>query len=112
MLYAPPMNRDAEKAKQIGRRIQQARREAGGMTQRELGELIGVTERSVAAYERGEVIPYRYLRDLERILGVEAAWLLHGDEAVHTAEARKMDDVLVLLRELRADLAELRREKN
>lgn len=72
------------------------------MTQRELGELIGVTERSVAAYESGDVIPYRFLRDLERVLGVEAAWLLHGEDAVRTTESAQLADVLVELRELRA----------
>lgn len=101
-LYHPRMARDKSKAKEIGRRIKQARLEAGGMTQRELGDLLGVTERSVAAYETGEVVPYRFLRDLERVLGAEAAWILHGEEATRTQEARQLDEVMTLLRELRA----------
>ncbi len=69
------------KATEIGRRIKLARKESGGMTQRELGDLLGVTERSVAGYEAGEVIPYRFLRQLESALNRPAAWILYGDEA-------------------------------
>lgn len=72
----------SEKGRQIGSRIAEARHEAGGMAQRELGDLCGVTERSVQAWEAGEVIPYRYLRELESALGRPAAWFLHGPEAV------------------------------
>ena len=86
----------SEKGREIGLRIAEARREAGGMGQRELGELVGVTERSVQAWEAGEVIPYRYLRDLERALGRPAAWLLHGPEAVlgHDESSRQILEAL------------------
>jgi transcriptional regulator with XRE-family HTH domain len=103
--------KDVQKAKEIGRRIQQARQEAGGMTQRELGDLLGVTERSVAAYESGQVVPYRFLRELENILNVEAAWILHGEEAMRTQESRQMDEMLVMLKELRAAVADLQAER-
>lgn len=77
------MAREAsDKGRQIGARIAEARHEAGGMSQRELGELCGVTERSVQAWESGTVIPYRYLRDLESATGKPAAWFLHGEEAI------------------------------
>lgn len=74
--------RVSEKGREIGLRIAEARHEAGGMGQRELGELVGVTERSIQAWEAGEVIPYRYLRDLESATGKPAAWFLHGPDAV------------------------------
>jgi len=106
------MKKDPKKAQEIGSRIAQARKETGGMTQRELAELIGVTERSIAAYEAGDVVPYRFLRDLERVLGVEAAWLLHGDEVMKTAESRQLDEMLVMLRELRTEVDALRREQD
>lgn len=73
------MARDVQKAQEIGRRIAQARQEAGGMTQRELGELVGVTDRSIIAYEKGEVVPYRLLPKLESALGRTAAWFLYGE---------------------------------
>lgn len=49
------------------------------MKQRELADLLGVTERSVIAYEQGDVVPYRFMRELERVLDTSAAWLLHGE---------------------------------
>lgn len=71
-----------QKATEIGLRIIQARQELGGMKQEELADLIGVSTRSMQAYESGEVVPYRKMRDLERILQRPMAWILHGDEAV------------------------------
>lgn len=68
------------RAAEIGARIALARREADGMTQRELADLLGVTERSVAAYESGEVIPYRFMRQLEQLLNRPANWLLYGEQ--------------------------------
>lgn len=62
----------------IGRRIAQARREAG-LTQEELGQLIGVTTRSIQGYEAGSVIPYRHLRRLEEVTGKPRGWLLYGE---------------------------------
>lgn len=66
--------------REIGQRIRQARLEASGMTQRELGEQVGVTERSVAAWERGQVIPYRHMEALTSVLGVSSQWILHGEQ--------------------------------
>lgn len=82
----------SEKGREIGSRIATARHEAQGMSQRELGDLVGVTERSIQAWEAGEVIPYRYLRDLERALNRPAAWFLHGEAAVigHDESAREI----------------------
>lgn len=74
--------RSTEKGREIGSRIAESRKEAGGMSQVELGELVGVTVRSIQAWESGEVIPYRYLRALESALGRPAAWFLHGEDAV------------------------------
>lgn len=69
-----------ERAKEIGGRIALARKEADGMTQRELADLLGVTERSVAAYEAGEVIPYRFMRQLEQLINRPANWILYGEQ--------------------------------
>ena len=80
------------KSREIGRRIALARREAGGMTQRELSDLLGVTERSIAAYEAGDVIPYRLMKRLEAVTNRPASWILYGDSAGSAIE--------VLLREI------------
>ena len=88
------------RAREIGKRIQQARKEAGGMTQRELGDLLGVTERSVAAYEAGDVVPYRYLRQLESTLNRPAAWFLYGEEVRPDQVTEQQEEILRLLREI------------
>lgn len=77
------------------------------MTQRELADLLGVTERSVAAYEAGEVIPYRFMRQLEQLLNRPANWILYGESSAAEdwqkafAEiTRKLDEILSQLPEL------------
>lgn len=69
----------------VGRRIARARRDAGGMTQRELANLLQVSERSVAAYEAGTVLPFKYLGKIEAAVDKPRAWLLYGDEALPDA---------------------------
>jgi DNA-binding XRE family transcriptional regulator len=75
-----PKKKDSLRAKEIGGRIKQARHEAGGMTQRELAELVGVTERSIAGWEAGQVIPFRWMRLIESAVGRPAEWILYGDK--------------------------------
>lgn len=67
-------------AHEIGKRLIEARRELG-MSQRELADLIHVSERSMQAYESGDVIPYRKLKDLGDVLSRPMSWILHGDKA-------------------------------
>lgn len=50
------------------------------MTQRQLGDKIGVTERSVAGWEGGERIPFAHIPKLAQILKRPEDWILHGDE--------------------------------
>src|SRR3990167_6631067 len=97
---------EKERALEVGRRIAQARKEVNGtgMTQRELADLLGVSERSVAAYEAGEVIPYRFMRDLENYLDRPASWILHGTETID-----RDDQLLELLNQIKALRAEVRK---
>ena len=55
------------------------------MTQRELANLLQVSERSVAAYEAGAVLPFKYLGKIEAAVDKPKAWLLYGDEALPDA---------------------------
>jgi transcriptional regulator with XRE-family HTH domain len=80
-------------AQEIGKRIAQSRREAEGMTQRELADLLRVTERSVAAYEAGDVVPYRFMRQLEEILQKPASWLLYGEDAVPVVQVEALEEI-------------------
>jgi transcriptional regulator with XRE-family HTH domain len=104
-------NHKGERAKEIGARIALARKEADGMTQRELADLIGVTERSVAAYEAGEVIPYRFMRQLEQLLNRPASWILYGEQAAPADEVmeqllKRQEEMAKQLREIKALLNE------
>ena len=68
-------------AKEVGRRITQARRELG-ITQVEFAKKVGASQRSAQAWETGEVIPYRWMKKVSRVLRREPEWILHGDEAI------------------------------
>jgi transcriptional regulator with XRE-family HTH domain len=91
-------------AKEVGRRIAQSRKELDGMTQRELGDLVSVTERSVAAWELGEVIPYRHMRRLEEVLQRPASWLLYGESATPPNLQQQLDDIFKQLSEIKTAL--------
>lgn len=67
-------------AGQIGARIAEARRLADGMTQEQLGELIGVSTRSIQAYEGGDTIPWKHLRLIGKVTKRSVDWFLYGDE--------------------------------
>jgi transcriptional regulator with XRE-family HTH domain len=62
------------KRKEIGARIRTARNEQG-LTQIELADLLGISERSMQGYEIGEVIPYRRLHELSKVLQVSVPYL-------------------------------------
>lgn len=72
-------NEEVEYRKQVGRRVVEARRELG-ISQKELAELIHTSERSMQAYESGEVLPIRKLRELSTVLDRPIGWILHGDK--------------------------------
>lgn len=71
-------------AREVGQRIIAARREFG-MSQKELAELVQVSERSMQSYESGQVVPYRKLKDLAMVLNVSTSWILHGEAAKESA---------------------------
>ena len=76
----PEKPENGDYALEVGDRIVRARREQN-MKQVELAELVKVSQRSMQAYENGEVIPYRKMKELAEVLGVSTAWILHGEDA-------------------------------
>ena len=65
----------------LGSLIRALRREAG-MTQRELAEALGVTDKAVSKWERGLGCPdVSFLPQLSRLFGVDLEKLLQGDLA-------------------------------
>ena len=97
---------DDGKAMDVGARIARARNEAGGMTQEELAALIKVSLRSIQAYEAGDVLPYKQMPELERVLGRPVAWFLYGEEALK-ARDEQFAELKDLVIGLGADLAGL-----
>lgn len=92
-------------SERIGARIAQARREAGGMTQEALAELLGLTPRSIQAYEAGDVIPYKYFKRLEEIFDRPLEWFLRGEETAENGE-RSLAEIQ---EELATEVARLRK---
>lgn len=95
------MDKVSRKAVEVGGRIVEARREAV-LTQAQLAKELGVSERSIQAYETGDVIPYRHIRDLARVLGQPADWLLHGETIQPDPDA-----VMTEIRALRTEVRDL-----
>ena len=90
----------------VGERLRLARNEAG-MRQIDVAELVGVTERSIQAYENDEVIPYRFVNQMAEIFDRSVAWILHGDEATKTP-----GDVTPLLEEMLVELRTIAKALN
>jgi DNA-binding XRE family transcriptional regulator len=109
-------NERSEFAAAVGARIKQARQETDGMRQRELADLLGVSERSVIAYENGDVIPYRFLRQIEEVTGKSSSWILHGDVVETDGTLGEIQDQLASILDqvklLRVELSELRSAKS
>lgn len=101
-----------EYSRQVGQRIVEARKEfpTGMISQRELAELVQVSERSMQAYEAGEVIPYRKMKELSEVLNRPISWILHGDDvAQDSGELRPaLDSILAVLEEQLAVVTEIR----
>jgi len=91
-------------AKEIGARIALARREAG-LTQEQLAELAPFSTRSLQNYERGEVIPYRQMRELSKILGRPVEWFLRGDDEEEQTTLERLAAIEDLLAGIDAKLS-------
>lgn len=99
---ANPLSDPPTYAEEVGRRIVQARKERG-MTQVELAQKVGVSQRSAQAWENGETIPYRKMKLIARVVKKSPEWILHGDEVTEdklSAIERQLDEVTALLRSL------------
>lgn len=92
----------------IGQRIAQARKEAG-LTQEELGDVVGLATRTVQNHEAGATAPYKHLRAYASVLGRDPSWFIHGEDAARLAVTPDQDlagelaEVRVLVRALVAD---------
>lgn len=91
----------------IGRRIHQARKEAG-LTQEQLADLAtGFSKRSLQDYEAWTTIPYKHMREIAALTGKSTEWLIHGDPEPAPGAADDTQLVLSHLRGLEARVLEL-----
>ena len=82
----------------LGSLIRALRREAG-MTQRELAEALGVTDKAVSKWERGLGCPdVSFLPQLSRLFGVDLEKLLQGDLAPNEMVGGNMKKMTYLRR--------------
>jgi transcriptional regulator with XRE-family HTH domain len=92
---------------EIGDRIKRAR-ERAGLTQEELGDLIGVSTRQVQNYEAGESKQYSRLKQIAAVVGTTPEALLHGDDAATTgASPGQLEEVLAAVEATRGDVRRL-----
>lgn len=64
---------------ELAARYQRARTLAG-LTQRQLGDALSYTERTIGSYERGEVDePLRVVQEWAKVTGVRVEWLMTGE---------------------------------
>lgn len=63
--------------KEVGKRIK-SRRKQLGLTQKQLGEIVGLSEGSVSRYENGSIkdAPTQKLNDFANALSIEVAWII------------------------------------
>lgn len=71
----------------IGQKIKNARIEKG-MTQEQLGKLVGVQKSAIAKYESGRVVNIKRstLQKIAKVLGIRPSELIFDDSPVETAE--------------------------
>ncbi len=83
-----------------------AYRELAGMTQQTLGERLGVTRQTIAAWEKGHSTPtLAQIFRLTEVLGVQAELLLNGSQTPEPAFLFRADKPEALSPEMRALLA-------
>lgn len=71
----------------IGQKIREARI-AKGMTQEELGEILGVQKSAIAKYENGKIINIKRsnLKKISNVLGIRPSELIIEAEPIETAD--------------------------
>ena len=73
----------------IGDRVRRARKKAG-LTQKELGDAVGVKQATISGLEKGDSRSSAYLVQIARVCGVNADWLATGNGE----EIMKLNDTL------------------
>ncbi len=79
----------------IGRFIQSLRKEKN-LTQQELADIIGVTDRAISKWENGRGLPdYSLLRPLSDALGISINELLNGERIKKEEKEKRYEDTII-----------------
>ena len=79
----------------IGKFIQSLRKEKN-LTQQELADIIGVTDRAISKWENGRGLPdYSLLRPLSDALGISINELLNGERIEKEEQEKKFEDTII-----------------
>ena len=100
---------DERERDELGARYQRAR-QLSGLTQAELANALSYTERTVGAYERGEVQEgLRPAREWAAATGVRYEWLVTGEgEPLQADDGTRLDRIEELLEGLLSEIQLLR----
>ena len=93
----------------VGENIRKYRKDKG-MTQKELGDLLGKTQRTIQAYEKDEVIPpLSVINKLSEIFDIDYADLIEGKErkglkvTVKLTETDIVENIIRMLKQVALD---------
>lgn len=93
--------------KDIGGRIALARNEKG-LTQEQLSDLSSFSVRALQTWEAGQVVPYRQMQEISRLLARPVDWFLHGEQPAseESSVELRLEELAEAVNALRAQFGE------
>lgn len=94
----------------IGKFIAQLRREKD-MTQRQLAETLGVSDKTVSKWETGKGLPDAgYMSPLSDLLGITVNELLTGERIPDTEYQARAEETMIALAEMKTEVEEVKKK--
>lgn len=94
----------------IGRFIADCRREKG-MTQRQLADLLGISDKTVSKWETGKGLPEAgILAPLGEALGISVTELLTGERIPDEEYQERAEETMVALAEMKTEVEEVKKK--
>lgn len=93
----------------VGRFIAQCRKEKN-MTQRELAEILGISDKTISKWETGKGLPEAgYMVPLAEALGISVNELLSGERILEEEYQEKAEETMVALAEMKEEVENIKR---
>lgn len=94
----------------IGKFIAECRREKN-MTQRQLAEQLGISDKTISKWETGKGLPEAgFMVPLGEILGISVNELLTGERIPEEEYQEKAEETMVALAEMKAEVEEVKKK--